>query len=245
MQRSSFNSALPILRVARAVSLLPVICSTLVAASTASATDTSGFVWTGGYVGIQAGYSWADSTLTYFDTVDGYTPNYYAELKPSGFMGGLYAGYNRQFSSNLLLGVEADIQAGGADSSPVSGRLRGGGEDSIYTYTSKLDWSASLRARMGYAAGRFLPYVTAGLSAAQFEISRTAVHPYGPMAASDVYAGWSVGAGLEFAATDAIVLRTEYRYSDYGHENLDVVDYLLPTSALRTHDVRIGLAYKF
>jgi outer membrane immunogenic protein len=60
-------------------------------------------------------------------------------------------------------------------------------------------------------------------------------------------AGWTIGAGLEYAFTDNIIGRIEYRYADNGHESRSGI-FLFPTQPARvdltTNDVRLGLAYK-
>ncbi len=51
--------------------------------------------WTGFYVGAHVGYGWASSGLGDLD----------------GFLGGVQAGYNWQFSRNWVFGIEGDISA--------------------------------------------------------------------------------------------------------------------------------------
>ncbi|WP_455475940.1 outer membrane protein [Bartonella sp. B17] len=54
--------------------------------------------------------------------------------------------------------------------------------------------------------------------------------------------GYTLGAGVDFAMADNVILRAEYRHSDFGKakfaKNLEEVFY-------KTNDFRIGLAYKF
>ncbi|WP_208442595.1 outer membrane protein, partial [Bartonella raoultii] len=52
----------------------------------------------------------------------------------------------------------------------------------------------------------------------------------------------TLGAGVDFAMTDNVLLRAEYRYSDYGKKK-----YFKDTAELqyRTNDFRVGVAYKF
>ena len=52
--------------------------------------------WNGAYIGLQGGYAW-----THVD--DGNLP-----FSANGFVGGLYAGYNMQASSNFVVGAEID-----------------------------------------------------------------------------------------------------------------------------------------
>jgi outer membrane immunogenic protein len=60
----------------------------------------------------------------------------------------------------------------------------------------------------------------------------------------DTYVGWTLGAGLEHAMTDNLLLRAEFNYSDLGNKTFD-------TSAgvhrvdLTSHEWRLGVAYKF
>lgn len=58
--------------------------------------------------------------------------------------------------------------------------------------------------------------------------------------------GWTIGAGAEYAVTDRVTLRGEYRFSDYGSERvLDPVDWWTNDTDLKVHDIRIGIAYRF
>ncbi len=43
--------------------------------------------------------------------------------------------------------------------------------------------------------------------------------------------GWAAGAGVDYAATDNVIVRLEYRYTDYGHKDFSVE--LMAISALR------------
>ncbi|WP_281040211.1 MULTISPECIES: outer membrane protein [unclassified Mesorhizobium] len=56
-----------------------------------------------------------------------------------------------------------------------------------------------------------------------------------------------MGAGIEHAFTDRWIARAEYRYSDFGSQQLSVAAGF-PTETkvdLQTHDIRVGLSYKF
>src|SRR5882757_3719373 len=68
------------------------------------------FTWTGFYVGVNAGYAWADNN----NNNNLYTPyiGYSSGGNSGGFIGGAQAGYNYQFGlgSGVVIGAEADIQ---------------------------------------------------------------------------------------------------------------------------------------
>ncbi|KEG21114.1 outer membrane protein [Bartonella bacilliformis] len=54
--------------------------------------------------------------------------------------------------------------------------------------------------------------------------------------------GYTLGAGVDFAMTDNVILRTEYRYSDFGKKKFvkDAIE-----TNYKTNDFRVGVAYKF
>ncbi len=51
-------------------------------------------------------------------------------------------------------------------------------------------------------------------------------------------------AGVEYAFTDNLVGRAEYRYTDFGDFDFAISNFTA-TSDLTTNDVRLGIAYKF
>jgi outer membrane immunogenic protein len=106
-----------------------------VAAPAAPAADAL-YDWTGGYIGVNLGYGWAQVTNL--------------GARPSGAEGGLQAGYNWQ-AGQLVLGGETDIQL-----SSASDRFAG--------WQFSNPWFGSLRGRAGFAVNNVLFYATAGLA---------------------------------------------------------------------------------
>jgi outer membrane immunogenic protein len=196
-----------------------------------------GFNWTGGYVGVQVGYGWGDS---YYENSYGDFANY----DPDGVLGGLYAGYNHQLSNNVVLGVDADLSWSGMDGDEPF--YYEGDLDPDYRSTSDIEWSGALRARLGYAFDRFLPYIAGGVSFARYEFGlyENGVEQF---TQKNTWTGWNIGAGVDYAFTDNILFRAEYRYTDFGSKDFgDLWDGEAWTDVdLDTHDIRIGIAYKF
>lgn len=187
------------------------------------------FIWTGGYVGVQAGYAWSDGNI-HQNNGPGFI-----ESDPDGFLGGVFAGYNYQMSNDVVIGAELDFVSANVDGSgqifAAPGLPFPGGVG-----TEELNWSGAARLRLGYAADRFLPYIAGGVAFGDIGISsNTGVSSFG-----DTFTGWTIGAGLDYAMTANLLLRAEYRYTDFGKEALPagVVD-------LTTSEVRLGFAYKF
>jgi outer membrane immunogenic protein len=223
--------------------------------------------WTGFYIGGSVGARWAVvDWQTIEDTGPGggtppVGPNNPASLDSTSFRVGAYAGYNWQFASEWLAGLEADI-AWGRNNSSVSpfpgtpGGLFGGGPTN--SDTVKLGWDGSVRGRLGYLVGpTWLVYATGGVAFQQIETISSCGTGGGYCGAgvtvsgatSTVKAGWTVGGGVEAALWSRWLARVEYRYADYGQVRND-----LPPAAtsgihseirVRTNTALVGLAYKF
>jgi outer membrane immunogenic protein len=196
--------------------------------------------WSGVYVGAQAGYAWGKSTYSEPD-YDGYFMHY----DPKGGFGGLYAGYNWQLSNNVVLGGEVDVYGGSIKGDSLY-FYNGSADDDIFG-AAKLRWAGSVRARAGYAVDRFLPYLAGGVAFGQYRYGALDTGGDG-FSASKTFTGWTAGAGLEYAFTDNLIGRIEYRYTDFGKKTVqedDTNDWYTNKVNLKTNDVRIGLSYKF
>ncbi|MDR2309894.1 MAG: porin family protein [Brucellaceae bacterium] len=226
----------------------------IVSAPEPAPVEYSAFSWTGGYIGAHAGYGWA--------SMDDVNNPEASKVKPKGGFGGIQAGYNWQFDNNVVLGAEADISFGkikkswdGRDTSQYNSYY---GEDKIGTH-------GTVRARLGYAADRFLPYVTGGIAFAETKHSLgcdtarvSATNGCGGKAAggkfednaSKTRVGYAVGAGLEYAVTDNWTVKAEYLYSNFGKKGVTLSDpYKNQFNERRfktdLSEVRIGVNYKF
>ncbi|MBN9363410.1 MULTISPECIES: outer membrane protein [unclassified Devosia] len=138
------------------------------------------------------------------------------EYDVSGWLAGVNLGANFTVADGIVLGVVGDVawsNAENQDNLPLS-----------------VDWTASLRGRLGFDGGSFLPYLTAGLAVAGGEIEGI----------NETHFGWTVGAGVEFAVADNISVDLLYRYSDYGTATYSNEDF-----GLTSHAVTVGLNFKF
>lgn len=228
------------------------------------------FSWTGGYIGINAGYAGGKFKSHYEDTTV-FIPNGVAlrsavapyelggswEDNASGFVGGVQAGYNWQFQNGLVLGAEADFQ-GSTLKSKTSGSDDFGFGRENSELTTKVQWWGTVRARLGYTpTDRFLVYGTAGLAYGKVKTSYNYNEDYGEgetysesFSSSKTKAGWTVGAGAEYAITNNWTLKSEYLYTDLGKARGQVSfnDYYNTydfESKIKFHTVRVGLNYKF
>jgi outer membrane immunogenic protein len=199
------------------------------------------FGWTGFYLGAQIGHQWGQVNGNICASGGVVFCNPFV-TSPNGIVGGVHVGYNWQFNS-LVAGLEADLEANGARGTTVVAGFGG-----PYYQRSRGNWQGSVRARLGFAADRALFYVTGGLAVSDYSYAigftpttSAPFHRYGA-----TRAGWTVGAGVEYAFAPNWTGRVEYRYADFGTvTNDDPVANSYGRHRLTTHTVRVGVSYLF
>lgn len=209
------------------------------------AVEVDGFSWTGFYIGIHGGYSIANGDFSSPDLAPGIA--YEADGDLNGFLVGAHAGAQYQFQNNLVLGVEMDIDY--RDGDDDAGLTLSGLPSPPLAIESEINWTGSARLRAGYAMDRFMPYITGGFAFADIDAELTAGGiPFpggGDVGGTSV--GWTLGGGAEYAFTDNLIFRAEYRYSDFG--DVDGLILIAPIGdsefELDSHDITIGVSYKF
>jgi outer membrane immunogenic protein len=202
------------------------------------ATAPLAYNWSGLYVGVQAGYQRGRDRTTEFDTATGLPSGFVQRYDFNGAVGGLHVGYNHQFG-RLVLGVEADFELSSAD-----GAFTGPG----LLYSAEQNWQASLRGRLGFTPwDRVLVYGTAGVAFTELKYNWVATGGGFPSPdASISKTGWTLGAGGEFAISEHLTARIEYRHAEFGEPSFDWVavggTYV---EKPRFDTVRGGISYKF
>jgi outer membrane immunogenic protein len=166
------------------------------------------FSWAGPYLGGNLGYAWGSV---------GNNPT-----KPSGFVGGVQAGYNWQYGC-WVFGLEGDLQATGAD-------------DTFAPWKFSNPWFGTVRGRAGYAFSNIFLYGTGGLAFGElrgetFGLSETHTN-----------AGWTAGVGAEFGFAPNWSAKAEYLYVDLSNSNFTVTG---APNGYRFGTVRAGINYHF
>lgn len=206
------------------------------------------YTWTGFYVGGNVGYGWGSNNVAvnslpvqnFFGNANLMT---LAATEGTGafsgndgsLVGGAQVGYNMQ-SGSMVAGVEADIQwmnqgrsyarfssttGGGAIPAPI---------DTNLFASQGLDWLGTARVRLGFTmTPSTLLYATGGLAYGEvkssFAISQAHLGGAGLVTGanagsfSEVRAGWTVGAGAEWALASNWSVKAEYLYYDLGSVN--------------------------
>lgn len=169
--------------------------------------------WSGPYGGAILGYG------------VGKTDTAPASIDTSGFLGGVFVGYNFQ-NGPVVYGIEADTGYNWMDG--TSGGTK-----------SQAGLDGSLRARIGFAAtDSILLYGTAGGAASRLKITDAAGDDSATMY------GWTAGVGADAMLTDTVFARAEYRYVDFGSKTFNTGSGPQSVDATQNRFM-IGLGVKF
>ena len=178
--------------------------------------------WTGFYIGINGGGGFGRSQ---WDSTGSFNTS-------GGLVGGT-VGYNYQFGQGVV-GLEGDI-----DWADINGTT-----NTFCAFGCKTSdhWLSTVRGRLGYAADRFMPFVTGGAAFGDIRASTP-----GFAGANQTNAGWTVGAGLEFAIAGNWTAKAEYLYVNLGKFNCGISCGALVTDnvSFTTNIVRAGVNYRF
>ncbi|WP_208540664.1 MULTISPECIES: outer membrane protein [Bartonella] len=117
-----------------------------------------------------------------------------------------------------------------------------------YNHTLKQKWAGATRIRVGFTANRVMPYIAGGISYTQLQdVLLRSSEERGQIVDKTVkeartMIGYILGAGIDFAMIGNTILRTEYRYSDFGKKQFAKSGV---ERSYKTNDFRVGIAYKF
>jgi outer membrane immunogenic protein len=227
--------------------------------------------WTGFFVGLNTGLAVDNSGVTVRPTGDFVTEKAYSPYNSSrtdsgnlsdvDFTIGGQLGYNYQVGI-LVFGLETDFNYNGTDDSsyvnrPLLPTSRFVG-DFVHTVKQQVDYFGTLRARFGFTpADRFLIYGTGGLAygdvSSRSNVLFTGTEDNYIGSSSGLQAGWTLGAGSEYALTGNWSVKIEYLYIDLGSTSYTYAaqprfgnSYTYTTDLDTTqHIIRMGLNYKF
>lgn len=200
--------------------------------------------WGGIYVGINGGWGWGNVKYT-ANAVGGPGgfPGSTGSLHDNGGVVGGTLGFNWQASA-FVFGVEGDWDYSGINTGTTS---------SLCTFSGNCqtgnNWLATVRGRAGYAADRVLLYLTAGGAFANVQTS------FNGVSNTRNQAGWTAGAGVEWAFADSWTAKVEWLYVNLGNGSFNCINTTctgfsggpaIPVSVGLTENlIRVGVNYKF
>lgn len=189
--------------------------------------------WTGWYVGVNLGDSWANDPENFSLPFASFALSNTATS--SSLIGGGQIGYNYQIN-HIVLGAEADIDGRHNSSnfscfvnSVVSTTGCSPSSASILGMSDQQNWLGTVRGRLGVAFNRFFLYGTGGLAYGnvQHTLSETQLTGVGgttlavlSVSDSTTRTGWAAGVGAEYAITDRWSVGVEYLHADLGTDTL-------------------------
>jgi outer membrane immunogenic protein len=194
--------------------------------------------WSGPYVGLQAGWVWGRPSYTY--NFGGPAPTSVG-VDVGGVVAGASAGYNWQ-NGQIVYGAEGDISY--AD---VDGNIATSSTPPCYVEgcTGKLSWFGTGRARLGYVAGGFLPYITGGFAVGEIKSSADlgACDYVGSCGFDTTRLGWTAGGGIEWKLNANWSAKVEYLYLNFGSPSFNSP--AVTTSDFAVNVVRGGVNMHF
>jgi outer membrane immunogenic protein len=194
--------------------------------------------WTGCYVGAGGGYGMFNQDVS----VQG--GGFESDFGGRGWFGTVQVGCDYQIAPYFVIGAFADY-----DFASIKGDI---------LHATVLGLSAEEKLKSAWAAGgrigwlpfpQLLTFVSGGYTQARFGavnfIDGVSIDKH-------TYSGWFVGTGYEYGIgfLPGLYWKTEYRFADYGKENLAILDGGVPTglsidSHKYTHMVRSELVWRF
>jgi len=141
---------------------------------------------------------------------------------PSGFVGGVQAGYNYQIAPNWLIGIEGELGWTSAS----------GGSDFIFR--SQHNWYDTLDGRLGYVMGSWLLYAKGGAAWMNADYSIPG------LSVNITRSGWNIGGGAEFMLAPQWSAKAEYNFLDFGKDGISPI---IATVDTQVHEFKVGVNY--
>lgn len=181
-------------------------------------------IWTGYYIGLNAGYAWGQNatTCTFATGVGSPCEGIaFPDLKSRGGLFGAEIGANWQFQ-NWVVGAAVDWSALDLHADEFFPSVDAGKANQI---ASRYDWLGTARGRVGYAVGQSLFYGTGGLAVGRVNnVYENEINTSngGYFSTASNRTGWTIGAGWEYRVTQNWGVKLEYLHVDLGSTNLDI-----------------------
>ena len=185
--------------------------------------------WTGFYIGGHVGGAFGDSNSLTSDS--------------GRFMGGVQGGFDYQFATNWVLGIEANYSWMGSNN---PGFLYSNGT----TLTGNNSELGSVTGRLGYTWGPTMLYAKGGYAwrGNNDLVVTTPVLGATPVGVDgNSKSGYTVGGGLEYMFTPSWSGKIEYQYYNFGNTTLTSTAFPAGVTSFNNdeHTIKAGLNYRF
>jgi outer membrane immunogenic protein len=225
-------------------------------------------LWTGLYLGLNAGGSFSENNQVRLRDAGGDVPAFLtlqsvgavptqASADYGGFIGGGQIGYNYQWNPSFVVGLEADVAglAGSANNQSAVGVYAGSPFST--SVNRSLDYLGTVRGRIGFLfTPTLLVYGAGGFAYAGTNLGLSLIGP-APFTLSTSYSdtrgGWTMGGGAEWLFVPNWSAKAEYLYYDVGSAVAPAAvaasggafDGLKSAAKFNGHVIRAGVNYHF
>jgi opacity protein-like surface antigen len=233
--------------------------------------------WSGPWLGVYGGYGFANPNSGFSVTGDpnDVTPAIASQVDGSGagaisadgFLGGVQGGWNLRLTTDVVIGVEADVGYAGLRGGRQGGSTIPAPYNAPYVVSQhySTDWQAALRVRGGYLINpATLLFAEAGPAFGGMRYGAS-FSDYVPAAnyseiesasATAFKVGLTLGGGVEYLIGPNLSVRAEYLYTRFPSVNMSgTSNLLLPvpapgyvahsSGALNQNTFKVGLNYLF
>jgi outer membrane immunogenic protein len=218
----------------------------LLAVSPAAAQD----MWTGAYVGLNAGAHAGGVSVT--DSGSGVPPGPF-DYDIRGGIAGVTAGYNVFAGDLMMLGAEASLNYMSVDGQGyIASSTPGHHQDLTLDSGVLIDFTG----RIGFGFDNSLLYAKGGIAYFGGQAEQVTTKAEYSSTPTDGFLGLTVGAGIEHFVTDQISLKAEYQHFSFsaqeGYQTSLVDDDVTPAGTLfpNSHKwgidtIRVGVNWHF
>jgi len=161
--------------------------------------------WTGMYIGGFAGGAWVNGT---YSGSGGFPPS--EGFHESGFIGGVYLGYDYELSNKFIFGGRVSVPLGSVSTTSAIVNL------SPDTVEPKMQWATMADVTFGYDMGQWEPYL--GIGAIFVENKVTLAIPGVSETNSELHPGLDVMAGVKYAWTKSWTVGIQYNHDVLAQE---------------------------
>jgi outer membrane immunogenic protein len=191
----------------------------------------------GGYWGIDVGYGMGDANSEHFGAIGGPLLSTQDDADVEGGILGVHVGHNWGGGGSWVFGLEAGVRYEGIEGDD---NFDGGDNNELST-----EWEGSIQAKIGTIVNpTMMVYLTGGWSWLSADSNVTDLGEEETV--SEVFSGWTAGAGIEFGLSPDANMRVQYRYSDYGEEVLTFAGNGYDMAvAPAIHELTVGLNIEF
>jgi outer membrane immunogenic protein len=162
--------------------------------------------WSGFYFGVQSGWTWSSIDATYTAGGGVFSNSWEHDTQ----MVGGQIGLQHQFGQ-IVLGVEGDLSTAFRDTDAVEVC-----PNVVVRCHARLDDILTVGGRLGYAMGKWMPYIAGGYANGAF--TRSTVNP-ATETMNDLgqsrHSGWYAGGGVDMAIASNWTIGVEYRHYEF------------------------------